>query len=334
MKNAIITGASGFVGSHIVEACLQNNIKPFAAIRKTSNTKYLQHPDIQILYLNLNHKDELKEQLNQFLHQHGHIDYIIHNAGITKAKKLTDFYEHNYQTTVNLVDAILELNIPIKKFIYISSLAAWGAGNPTTLEPVKNSDTPNPKTIYGRSKLLADEYIQSKNLPWIIFRPTGIYGPRDIDYLEFFKTIQKGIEPYIGFKKQYLTFIYVKDLARLICLALSSNIVQKSYFVSDGNVYTSEEFARITKTILNKKTIPIRIPLILLKIIVFIIELCYKPFGRTPVLNKDKYYILSALNWKCDIEPTLQDFNFIPQYNLTTGVKETIEWYKQHQWLK
>lgn len=335
MKTVLITGANGFVGSFIVEASIKAGFKTLAAIRKTSNTRYLNIDGVNIVYLNLNNKDELKQQLYNIIQQYGPIHYVVHNAGVTKVKRLSDFYEHNYQTTVNLVDALLELNITLNKFVYMSSLAAWGAGNPQTLEPVKLSDKPMPNTEYGKSKLLADEYVRSKEqLPWIILRPTGIYGPRDVDYLAFFKTIQRGIEPYIGFKPQYLTFIYVKDLAQLVVTALKSDVVHKAYFVSDGKVYTSNEFSHITKQVLHKKTIKIRVPLFLVKIIVTLAELLHKPFGRTPVLNKDKYHILSATNWKCETEPLVNDFNFEAQYDLSRGVAEAIQWYKEQQWLK
>ncbi len=335
MKTVLITGASGFVGSFIVEACINAGFKTLAAIRKTSSTRYLNLDGVNLVYLNLNNKNELKHQLQEIIQKHGNVHYVVHNAGITKAKRTSDFYEHNYQTTVNLVDTLHELNITIEKFIYMSSLAAWGPGNPNTLEPIRLSDKPMPNTEYGKSKLLADEYVRTKHqLPWIILRPTGIYGPRDVDYLAFFKTIRRGLEPYIGFKQQYLTFIYVKDLAQLIVKALNSDIVHRAYFVSDGKVYTSEEFSQITKHVLHQKTIKIRVPLTLVKIIVVLAELLYKPLGRTPVLNKDKYNILSATNWKCEVELLVVDFNFEAHYDLTKGVADTISWYKEQRWLE
>lgn len=335
MKTVLVTGASGFVGSFIVEATIRAGFKTLAAIRKTSSTRYLNIDGINLVYLNLNNQNELKHQLQDIIQQNGPLHCVVHNAGVTKVKRISDFYEHNYQTTVNLVDALLELNITLDKFVYMSSLAAWGPGNPKTLEPVKLSDTPMPDTEYGKSKLLADEYVRSKHqLPWIILRPTGIYGPRDVDYFAFFKTIKNGFEPYIGFRQQYLTFIYVKDLARLVVEVLKSPMVHKAYFVTDGNVYTSEQFSFFTKQFIRKKTISVRVPLFLFKIIVTLAELLYKPFNRTPVLNKDKYHILSATNWKCETEPLKSDFNFVAQYDLYNGLSETIQWYKEQQWLK
>ncbi|NSW44956.1 MAG: NAD(P)-dependent oxidoreductase [Bacteroidales bacterium] len=334
MKKVLITGASGFVGSFLVEEAIKRGYKPIAGIRTSSSKKYLQQPEIDFIYFNLFDKEQIKQQLNQYIQKNGAIDYIIHNAGVTKVKRLDEFMKVNYECTRNFVEALLESKHIPEKYIQISSLAAFGPGNNKTLEPVKLSDTPQPNTEYGRSKLKAEEFIRSKNeLPWIVFRPTGVYGPRETDYFVYLKTINRGFEPYIGFKSQHLTFIYVKDLARLVFDALESPFKHRAYFIADNNVYLSEEYAAIVKKHLHKKTIKLRVPLFLVKFISIILEFIFGLFGRTPVLNKDKYNILSSLNWKCEVEPLQRDFNFKAEYDLDKGVKESIDWYKEQKWL-
>lgn len=334
MKKVLITGASGFVGSFLIEEAIKRKLKPIAGIRTSSSKKYLQQPEIDFIYFNLFDKEQIKQQLIQYQQKNGKIDYIIHNAGVTKVKRSDEFMKVNYECTRNFVEAIIETKLIPEKYIQISSLASFGPGNNKTLEPIKLYDTPNPNTEYGRSKLKAEEFVRTKSeLPWIVFRPTGIYGPRETDYFVYLKTIKHRLEPYIGYKTQHLTFIYVKDLTRLIFDALDSFIKHKSYFVTDGNVYLSEEFAAIVKKHLHKKTIKIKIPLFIVKFISIILETIFGLFGRTPVLNKDKYNILSSLNWKCDIEPLIRDFNFKAQYNLDRGLKESIDWYKENKWL-
>ncbi len=280
MENVLITGASGFVGSFLVEEAIKRNLKPIAAIRQSSSKQYLNHPSIDFIYLNLYDKNDIKQKIKEYINQNGPINYIIHNAGVTKVTKHNEFMQVNFQCTKNFVEAISELNIAqLKKFIHISSLAAIGPGNNQTLEPIKLNDIPHPNTEYGLSKLKGEIEVRNHiELPWLIFRPTGIYGPREKDYFVFLKTIHKGFEPYIGFKTQYLTFIYVKDLVRLIFDALNTPIIHKAYFVSDGNVYTSEEYAHIVKKALNKKTLKIRIPLTVVKIIAYTIDFIFSLF--------------------------------------------------------
>jgi nucleoside-diphosphate-sugar epimerase len=218
----------------------------------------------------------------------------------------------------------------------MSSLSAFGSGSEKTFQPMRLADTPQPNTAYGESKLKAEKYIQSLgNVPYIILRPTGVYGPRETDYFVFNQTINRGIEPSMGFGMQYLTFIYVKDLVRVAFDALESNIARKAYFVSDGKVYTNVEYATIVKNILGKKRVlKLKTPLFLAKFIAIFLETVCGWFGKTPTLNRDKYNILSAKNWKCEVEPLEKDFNFKAEYDLERGMTEAIKWYKKEKWLK
>ncbi|MCX7953843.1 MAG: NAD(P)-dependent oxidoreductase [Bacteroidales bacterium] len=335
MKSVLITGASGFVGSFLVEEAIKRNIKVFAAIRKSSSTEYLKNEKINIVYIDLSSKNAIKEILNDIIKNKENIDFIIHNAGITKAKRKNDFFEVNYNGTKNLVDAIVETGLKIEKFIYVSSLAVMGPCKDNRIEPMNITDEPNYKrTAYGHSKYMAEQYIQSfKELPWIILRPTGIYGPREKDYYELYKTLNNYIAPFVGKSEKYLTFIYVKDFAKLTFDVLNSNIIHKTYFVSDGNVYKYSDFVRLLKNILQKKAINIYIPLSIFKLIVIINEFIHKPTGKLPVLNRDKYEILKANNWICNIDELKTDFNFKATYDLEKGLKECIAWYKENKLL-
>ncbi|MEI7663619.1 MAG: NAD(P)-dependent oxidoreductase, partial [Bacteroidota bacterium] len=221
-----------------------------------------------------------------------------------------------------------------EKFIFISSLAAFGPGNPDTGEPVRLSDEPKPIELYGKSKLEAERYITSlTGFPWLIIRPTGVYGPKEKDYFVFFRTINRGLEPYIGFKKQTLTFIYVRDLVRLIFIAMTSAHSRKSYFVSDGREYTSGQFAEITKKALGRRTLRFTVPLPVVKAIATVGERMAGLWGGTPTLNTDKYNVLSSTNWRCEVEPLVADFAFAAEYDLEKGVAEALEWYKKEGWL-
>jgi nucleoside-diphosphate-sugar epimerase len=330
MKRILITGASGFIGSFLVAEALKKNYETTAGIRKTSNKKYLQDSRIHFLELDFHNKNKLKEQLLQA----GKFDYIIHNAGLTKTCKTNDFEQVNYINTRNFIEILQENNQIPEKFIFISSLEAYGPGKPGTKLPVKDSDKPKPATLYGKSKLKAEKYIKSlTDFPWLIMRPTGVYGPREKDYFLVFKSIKQGIETYIGQTDQHLTFIYVKDLTRLLIDMLESKIIHCSYFGSDLKYYTSRKFNNLIKKELNKKTIILHLPKSLVKLMAYINGKLACLIGKTPTLNPDKYYIISQSNWLCDSSPLVTDFNFKPEYDLEKGVKETVKWYLDEGWL-
>ena len=249
----LITGASGFIGSFLVEKALEKEFDVYAGVRKSSNKQYLQDERINFIDLKYADKQALTEQLHDFKREHGKFDYIVHNAGVTKCNNKKDFDRINFEFTKNFVDALVDADMIPQKFVYMSSLSAWGPGDEKTMEPIMLCNEPRPNTAYGFSKLKAEQYIQSiKGFPYIFARPTGVYGPREKDYLVFNKTVKNGLEPSMGFKQQYLTFIYAKDLVNFVFLALESPIVRRGYFITDGHFYTNKEYGDIVKKHLGK----------------------------------------------------------------------------------
>jgi len=240
----------------------------------------------------------------------------------------------NRDYTENLIEAIPKQAKSLEKFVYMSSMAAYGPADNKPGDLVVENDQPQPIDTYGESKLAAEKMIKEyKDLPYLIFRPTAVYGPREKDIFTFFSILKYGLEPYIGLTEQRVTFIYVKDLAELIVKATLSDQKQKSYFVADDQVYSNYDLGKYGKEYLNKKTLKIKVPTGLVRGIAYVNETVGKVFGKMPALNLEKVNILESLNWKCDIRPLKTDFNFTPKYNLSTGLKETIEWYQKNGWL-
>lgn len=335
MGNIIITGASGFIGGFLVEKALASGYKTWAGVRKNSNLDYLKDERIKFIDLELSNKSKLTDQFVDFVAKNGPIDYIIHNAGVTKCLNEADFDRVNYQYTVNLVDALIEINCIPKKFILMSSLSAFGIGDEENYTPIKLTDQPRPNTAYGISKLKAEQYLQNTvDFPYIILRPTGVYGPREKDYYLMLKTVKSGLDVGAGFKPQHLTFIYVKDLVDVAFLALESSISNRSYFVADGDVYTDREYTSLIKKILGKKwVISLKVPLGVLNVISSIAEDFSKITKKPSTLNRDKFKIMKQRNWECDIKPLVEDLNFVPKYNLQKGLEESMDWYKNNGWL-
>ncbi len=328
MKKILVTGASGFVGSFLVEECLRRNLSVYAGIRRTSSREFLSDQRINTIELDFSDVDGLRQIL-----QRGKFDYIIHNAGVTGAPRIEDYWRVNFEYVKNLVDAVRD--IPLKKFTFISSLAAYGPANQYDLSDyLKDGDTPNPINTYGATKLASEKYISAlPDFPWIFIRPTGIIGPRDKEFLTFFKVLDWHLEPYIGFRRQHLSFVYVKDLVRVVLDATLSSEGQKGYFVSDGKHYAQHDLGRTAKKVLKTWTLSIHIPLSIVRLVAWIAEKTVGRNGRFPTLNMEKVKILESRNWKCDIEPLKEDFNFNPQYTLEEGLRETIAWYRDNGWM-
>lgn len=320
MKKVLITGASGFIGSFLVEEALRKGWNTWAGIRKSSSKEYLQDSKIQFIDLHFADKDKLKEQISYHTTQHGKWDYIIHNAGLTKCLNPEDFDKVNYLFTRHLIEALIETNNIPDKFILMSSLSAHH---------------PEADTFYGRSKLKAEHFLQQQeNFPYIILQPTGVYGPREKDYFMMLKTILNGLDVAAGSETQKLTFIYVKDLAQAVFLALESPISNRSYFVAEGKTYTDEEYTQIAKKALGKKhVIRLRIPLFIVKAVCVILEEISKLTKKPSTLNRDKYQIMKLRDWSCDIQPLINDLYFNPEYDLHRGMEESVKWYKQNHWL-
>ncbi len=334
-KKILITGASGFIGSYLVEEALKQGFEVYAGIRRTSNKQFLQDKRIHFVELNFSSPNKLKQQLIANKQLYGNFNYIVHNAGVTQANKKEDFFTVNCGYTQNLVHALKVSGIQLEKFVLISSLAAYGPGDAETFAPIELGQKQEPISVYGKSKLCAEEFIRSSNFfPFIVINPTAVYGPRDKDFLEFVKLINKGIEPYIGIHKQMISLIYVKDLARAVINITGSSFIDRSYIVSDGLDYQKDQLGAAVKTVLDNRTLKIKLPAIPIRIVIAAIEKIYQLFlGTFPFLNTDKVKEISSSNWLCNSSTLWNDLSSTPNYYLEDGMKETIEWYKENNWL-
>jgi len=326
-ERVLITGASGFIGYHLIEEALQQNLDVYAAVRKTSKVDHLRHFNIKYTCADFTDLNALKQELKE-----NKYDYIIHAAGVTTARSQKEYNHINAAYTHNLALAVLESGIKLKKLVLMSSLAAVGPLNSLT-GIITEEAAPNPISAYGKSKLMAEQNLKEfSSLNYCILRPTGVYGPRDRDIFIFFKQVANGIEPYIGKVEQKFSFLYVTDLAKAAIKALFG-INHKTYNLSDGNFYNRYELALNIKEVLNLKAVKFHLPVNFVKLIAKVSEKYSSLSDKAAVLNVEKVNELMAVNWWCSIENAKADLGFYPEYNLKAGVTETIKWYKANKWL-
>ena len=332
----LITGASGFIGGFLVKEALSRRYETWAGIRATSSRENLQDERIRFIDLKYNNREALTAQLADFAREQGGWDYVIHNAGLTKTLDKRNFFRINAENTQNLIEALAAADCQPKKFLLMSSLSSYGQGDEKTFRPIRLDDPQRPDTAYGQSKLEAENLVRNQSyFPYVILRPTGVYGPGEKDYFMEIKSVKSGFDFAVGHTPQRITFIYVKDLARVAFLALENEAIRnRHYFVADGDVHTDESFARMIQELLGKKhVLHARIPLGLVNVACYCSEWIGKLLNKGMTLNTDKYIILKQRNWICDVAPLQDELGFTPEYPLRRGLEESLEWYRKEGWL-
>jgi nucleoside-diphosphate-sugar epimerase len=345
----LITGASGFIGSFIVEEALKRGFETWAGVRGTSSRKFLQDERIHFAQLDMQNPKKLEEQLLLYKAEMGGKgwDFVVHAAGATKCLHREDFFRTNTEGTKNLIDALRSADMIPKRFVFLSSLSIFGAirekpvrkasaDNPWIYAPILLSDEPKPNTAYGESKLAAERYLQEQqDFPYTILRPTGVYGPRERDYFLMAQSIKQHIDIAAGLTPQEITFVYVLDVVQAIFKSMEAPEAEgKAYFLSDGEVYNSRRYSDLVQQHLgNPWVLHLKLPLFLLRAVCWVSGRISRLTGKMNALNDDKFNILSQRNWQCEIEPAIRDFGYKPQWSLEQGVEESIRWYREEGWL-
>jgi nucleoside-diphosphate-sugar epimerase len=331
-KRILITGASGFIGGFLVAEALRRGYDVWAGVRSGSSRAHLQNKHIRFIDLPYDDAGALTKQLCEIVATTGRWHYVIHNAGITKSLHSSDFYRINAVYTHRLIESLAEAACKPDKFLLMSSLSACSPTNESSFRPIRLDDEQRPDSVYGKSKLQAEQFVKAQTyFPYVILRPTGVYGPEDKDYLLEIQNIKRGFDFKVGMKPQRITFIYVKDLAASALLALENeSAYNRSYFVADGEVYTDEAFAAMIKKLIGRRfVLRLRIPYWICYVACVCSEMVGRIIGQPMTLNTDKYKILKQRNWICETEPTYRALNFIPKYNLKEGLEETIRYNRE-----
>lgn len=318
---ALVTGATGFIGSHLADALVKEGFTVTCLVRNTSDLSYLEDLNVRLVKGDCVRKESLYEAVEG-------VDYIFHLAGLTKACRETDFIEANVEGTRNILKAVLEKNRGIKRFVYMSSLAAAGpSGNGS---PLTEECPAAPVSFYGRSKLEGEKLVMGQRLeiPVAVIRPPAVYGPRDKDMLVFFKMLRSGIAPVWG--KSIYSFIYIEDLIRGILLtALEKNAEGEIFFMSDGVIYSSDDVIDAIADAVHKQPVRLKIP----RCVMSLAGLISERSGKSSIINADKIRELKHPAWVCDASKAAERLNFMPHVKIKEGARWTADWYRIHRWL-
>lgn len=323
----MLTGASGFVGSHVLDFLQSRKIPTAILIRGTSSRAYLERylPSVELRTGSITEPSSLDSAIQGITH-------VIHCAGCTKASSPSDYRKINHEGTAHLVNAVNGHATHVQRLVHISSLAA--AGPATRETPVTENTVPNPVSEYGRTKLAAETEVRNRcQTPFTILRPPAVYGPRDTAFLPMFQAVRNHILPTPS-KNQELSLVFVKDLAEAVGISLEHpKAAGKTYFVSSKELATGRKMAEIIAKNLGVWTCALPLPSLLLWAICFSEEMRSRLTGRPTLLNLQKFAELRAPGWVCDPSAFESDLGFKCETTLDAGVPETIRWYQGEKWL-
>ncbi|MDP4219321.1 MAG: NAD(P)-dependent oxidoreductase [Bacteroidota bacterium] len=325
--NVLITGATGFLGSHAADRLLQDGHNVRAIVRGSSNLQWLNGKEVETVEASLHDPESLSKALKG-------IDAVVHVAGVTASKTKEGFYYNNQLATRNLLEATKLHGENVERFVLISSQTAGGPS--LDGKPVTEETPPHPITTYGKSKLAAEEESRQfrEYFPVTILRLPAIYGPRDTAILSFFQTVNKRIKPLIGFQEKFINLAHVYDIAYGIELGLTKpEALNRTFYIGSEKQYGWRELSNLAAELIGKKGVFVPIPHMLVSGIAGISEFVSIFKKKPSVLNWEKRLDITQPQWICSIERAQKELGYVPKVGIKEGFEGTIEWYKEQKWI-
>jgi nucleoside-diphosphate-sugar epimerase len=326
-KTILITGANGFVGSHLTEALLAKGYRVRCMVRRTSDLTFIRHLPVEWAYADLRDEESLRRTCQD-------VDIVCHCAALTRALDEETFFRCNTQGTETLARICLAENSGLQRFLFVSSQAAAGPSQAAD-DFSDESREPQPLTWYGKSKWAAEQALQrlTDRLPLTIVRPAAVFGPRDRDFYAYFQLVNLGLGLQLGRRERRISLIYVQDLINLILLSLKSSAATGQTYFGCAEPHSYREFLGAVIKALSKQPVRITIPESILTPMAWWSRIQERFTGKPALLNEQRIRDLRQPYWLCCGEKAQRELGFVAQYDLDTAVKETANWYLENDWL-
>ena len=310
----LITGATGFIGSHLVDTLLRRGDQVTALVRTPAKARGLEQRGVRLVAGTLSDVlavgDACRDQ-----------DVVYHLAGLVAARSEAEFLKVNRDGTALLADAAARRGAG--RFVLVSSLAAAGPARPGV--PLSGEPVPRPVTAYGRSKLAGEQAVRSSGLDWTILRPPAVYGPRDREVLKVFQVARTGFAPVFGQGDQELSAVFGPDLAEAIVAAgTSSAAVGKTYYPAHPEIFTSGDMVRTIGRAMGRSVRIIPLPQALARGVLTVTETWARLFNRATILNTDKASEFFQPAWTCDPASLAADTGWKASHDFQTGAEATL----------
>lgn len=319
----LLTGATGFVGSHAAPALIRAGIGVRALVRSLEKARPLEALGVELVAGSLEDEGAIRRGCDG-------VAAVVHLAALTHARSAAEYRAANVDGTRRLLDAAVAAGV--ERFVYLSSLAAVG---PAEDRPVHAGDSPRPLTEYGRSKLagerVCNEY--ADRLEVVVLRAPAVYGPRDTDLFHFFRLARMGMLPAPTGPVRRLQMVHVEDLARALVLAVRARSAAGVYHIAESRAYTWREVGSLVGEAVGRSVWHVPVPGMVITALGAVSETAAGLVGRSVIFNRDKARELLAPGWLCETEAARAALSFEADIPLAEGLRTTAQWYREQGWL-
>ncbi|MFB3891627.1 MAG: NAD-dependent epimerase/dehydratase family protein [Phycisphaerae bacterium] len=328
---AIVTGANGFIGSHLAHRLAREGLEVACLVRPAADVKWLQGLGVEVVRVCMEEGESLARALTEM----GGADIIFHVAGLTRGRTEQEYTAVNVDLTRRLMQAAAPCAGRIRRFIYVSSMAAVGP-NPTDA-PMDEATPPRPVDHYGRSKLAAERVVMEAGgrIPVTIVRPPAVYGPRDVHFVPLFRMAQRwGIVPAVGGRDKRITFVHAADLAEGVWLAgTRPEGAGQTYFIGGGTC-TMEDVAAAMSAAIGRQLRVFHVPKAYALLVGEFGQLKWALTGRPQIVSRAKARDLLRPRWTCCWDKACRELGYVPRIGLEEGMRQTAAWYAQQGWIR